>query len=351
MRWTVIGWLLIILAVCSFIVAIKAILLPFVIGILAAYLLDPLADRMQERGIGRGIASALIIVGFFSIIIAGAVALFPMLVKQSGNLVATLPGSWYAIQAEVDRLIHTYLYQIEPEQAEAIKDAAHELPQKLVSFTSGLFEQILQSGASLLNLASLLMLSPLVAFYLLRDWDKLKTEIDSYLPIQHADTIREQLHTIDRTLNGFIRGQLTVCFILAIYYTFGFSLVGLDFSLVLGLISGLLIILPYVGFIVSLILGMGIGFYQFGTGEELVWLAIIFGGAQLLESYFLTPKLVGESVGLHPLWIIFGMLAGGTLFGFVGVLIAVPLTAVIGVLFRFALQQYLQSPLYDRKIK
>ena len=196
------------------------------------------------------------------------------------------------------------------------------------------------------NLISLLVITPVVAFYLLRDWDRLIARIDTWLPRDHAETIRERVREVDRTLAGFLRGQGTVCLILGLFYAIALSIAGLDFGLVVGLVAGLLSFIPYVGAIIGLVLSVGLALLQFDDWLRVAIVAGIFFVGQAVEGNFLTPKLVGESVGLHPVWIIFGLLAGGALFGFVGVLLAVPAAAVIGVGVRFALDRYLQSPYY-----
>jgi predicted PurR-regulated permease PerM len=198
----------------------------------------------------------------------------------------------------------------------------------------------------LINLVSLLVITPVVAFYLLRDWDRIVIQIDSWLPRRYAETIREQVRAVDATLAGFLRGQGTVCLILAIYYGLGLSLAGLDFGLVIGLVAGLLSFVPYVGAIVGLLLSVGLALVQFDAWLPIAIVAAVFILGQVVEGNFLTPKLVGESVGLHPVWIIFALLAGGTLFGFVGLLLAIPAAAVIGVGVRFALDRYLVSAYY-----
>jgi predicted PurR-regulated permease PerM len=216
----------------------------------------------------------------------------------------------------------------------------------LVTWGTNLLGQVISGGVAIANLISLLVITPVVAFYLLRDWDRIVARVDTWLPRGHAGAIREQAREIDRTLAGFLRGQGTVCLILGVFYAIGLTLAGLDFGLVVGLVAGLLSFIPYVGAIVGLVLSVGLALVQFDDWLRIAVVAGIFFVGQAVEGNFLTPKLVGESVGLHPVWIIFGLLAGGALFGFVGVLLAVPAAAVIGVGVRFALGRYMQSPYY-----
>ncbi|MGE0755235.1 MAG: AI-2E family transporter, partial [Alphaproteobacteria bacterium] len=195
--------------------------------------------------------------------------------------------------------------------------------------------------------ASLFLITPIVAFYLLRDWDRLVDHIDNLLPRKHAATIREQMRIIDRTLAGFLRGQFNVCLILGTYYAIGLTLVGLKFGLLIGLATGFLTIFPYVGLMLGMGIGLSVALFQFGDFMPVAMTLAVFVTGQIIEGYFITPKLVGDKVGLHPVWIIFGMLAGAALFGFVGILLAIPVTAVMGVLIRFAISRYKLSNYYQ----
>jgi predicted PurR-regulated permease PerM len=186
---------------------------------------------------------------------------------------------------------------------------------------------------------------------MLRDWDDIVARFDRLLPRPYEHVIREQLSIIDDTLAGFIRGQLNVCLLMSIVYGLGLTLVGLKFGIIIGLAAGLLVIVPYVGFLICFLIGMGVAFFQFDSMQDVGMVLAVFVAGQIIESNFVTPKLVGEKVGLHPVWIIFGMLAGASLFGFVGVLLAVPLTAVAGVLIRFATARYLESSYYNGEPK
>ena len=186
----------------------------------------------------------------------------------------------------------------------------------------------------------------MVAFYLLRDWDLIVTKIDIWLPRNHAPIIRKQINEIDRILAAFVRGQMTVCIILGLFYGISLSLIGLDFGFLVGFMTGLLAFIPYFGMLLGLVVGLGIAIFQFTDWLPVLGVAAVFLVGQVLEGNFITPKLVGDRVGLHPVWIIFALLAGGTLFGFVGILVAVPVAAATGVLIRFALAQYMGSALY-----
>ena len=206
---------------------------------------------------------------------------------------------------------------------------------------------VVTSSVALANLLSLLFITPVVAFYLLRDWDRLKNQTNSLLPQRHAETIRQQLALVDRTLAGFVRGQATVCLVLAAYYGIGLTVIGVDFGLVVGIGIGLISFIPYLGSITGFVVSVGIALAQFDSWLPVGLVVGLFAFGQFLEGYVLTPRLVGDRVGLHPVWVIFALLAGGSLFGFVGLLLAVPAAAVIGVLTRFAVLRYRKSRYYQ----
>jgi predicted PurR-regulated permease PerM len=206
---------------------------------------------------------------------------------------------------------------------------------------------VLASVSGLVNIIVLFVIVPVVAFYLLYDWDNMVAKIDALLPRDHAPTIRQLAREVDRTMAGFVRGQGTVCLILGAFYAIALALVGLNFGLIVGAIAGALTFIPYVGALVGGVLAIGLALFQFwGEWWWIVAVWAIFQSGQFVEGNILTPKLVGDSVGLHPVWLIFALSAFGALFGFVGLLVAVPVAAMIGVFARFAIAQYKQSPLY-----
>lgn len=342
-------WLTLGLISLTFIYLIRGILLPFVVGMLAAYLLDPAADKLETKRFSRSTASLLITGFFFLALIILCVIIPPVILDQFAALVKEIPGYMANFHATYDAKFNEWLGMLPQTEMESIKQATANSSANIVNFIGNFATGLFASGLVIANVFALLLITPVVTFYLLRDWDELVAHFDNLLPRAHAETIRTQLSIIDRTLAGFLRGQLNVCLILALFYAVGLSLAGLQFGFALGVLAGLLVIVPYAGALFSAVLGIGIAFFQFDNYTDIAVVAGVFLGGQMLEGYLLTPKLVGEKVGLHPVWIIFGMLAGGALFGFVGVLIAVPVTAVIGVLIRFATERYLQSSYYNSK--
>ncbi len=330
-----------------FLFLIRSILLPFVLGIMIAYFLDPAADRLQAKGFSRGLATTILTGLFFVILFLLSLIIFPVIANQFSGLVAALPDYIIAFEQSYGEQIKERLGGLGAEQMEHIKSAINNISGTAIKLGGDLVANLFLSGMALINLLSLVLITPIVAFYILRDWDKIVIRVDTLLPRKHADVIREQLCIIDETLAGFIRGQINVCLILSTYYAIGLSLAGLHFGIVIGLATGFLVIFPYVGLMLGMGIGMGVAFFQFGDMASVLTVLAVFVTGQIIEGYFITPKLVGEKVGLHPVWIIFGMLAGAALFGFVGILLAIPVTAIIGVLTRFAIGRYQASSYYN----
>jgi predicted PurR-regulated permease PerM len=257
-----------------------------------------------------------------------------------------LPDYARPLQEKYSEDISRYIARLSVEQADSIRNALGNFSGTFANWAGKMFSDVLKSGLALLNVLSLVFLTPIVAFYLLRDWNRLVERLKDLLPRRHEQVILEQLRAIDRTLSGFIRGQTNVCLIMATYYGLMLTLAGLNFGLGLGIMTGCLLFIPFVGFATCFTLSMTVALFQFGVQPYLMAIAAVYLCGMFLEGSVLTPRLVGNQVGLHPLWIIFGMLTGATLFGFVGVLISVPVTSVVGVLVRFAIQRYRESGLY-----
>ncbi|WP_025898895.1 AI-2E family transporter [Sneathiella glossodoripedis] len=340
-------WAIAIIVFVAALILLRSILLPFVLGMAVAYFLDPVADKLEEKGLGRTTATSLIVGIFLLVTILGAVLLVPALAEQLIGLIKRMPGYLQATFNFIGPIVSD-LFDLKHQDGEGniktfLNEHASSALKNIASITTKIFDQ----GLAFFNLISLLVITPVVAFYLLRDWDLIVERIDGWLPRKQQKTIRELAKQIDDVLAGFVRGQSTVCFILAIYYGVALLFAGLEFGLVIGILTGLISFIPFVGAIVGAIASIGVAIFQFWPDFfQIGIVAGIFVVGQVLEGYVLTPKLVGGKVGLHPVWVMFGLLAGGTLFGFVGVLVAVPVAAVVGVLSRFALTQYMNSPIY-----
>lgn len=325
---------------------LRTVLLPFVAGMGVAYFLDPVCDKLEKWGCSRILATTLVTIVFALLIILAFLIIVPVLIEQLSLFIRDLPG---LVERAHQRLLPLYAQFQLRFDLPALDDLGVMLRNRLggvLGFFGEALQGVVSGGAAIANLLSLLFITPVVTFYILRDWDLLVARIDTLLPRDHAETIREQMRAIDTTMAGFIRGQASVCLVLGAYYAGGLMLVGLPFGLVIGLVAGLLTFIPYVGSLTGFIISMAVALASFDTWHGTAIVAAIFVSGQVMEGNFLTPKLVGDRVGLHPVWIIFALLAGGALFGFVGLLLAVPVAAAIGVLVRFGIGRYLASPLY-----
>ena len=322
------------------------ILLPFITGLAIAYFLDPLVDYLERRGVSRALGATIILGGFMVVVVAGLWVLMPILQAQLVGLVTGLPTVFENLRQGVSGILDSLSAHIDEQDMAEGQQALLGLTSLAMGWFFDLLGSAWQSGLAVFNLIGLLVVTPVVAWYLLRDWDHLVEKINSWLPRDHLPEIKKQFGLIDQTIAGFVRGQATVCLIMGATYALALEIVGLEHGLVVGLIAGLISFVPYVGSIVGLLLSVGLAYVQFGESTMILLVAAVFFIGQAVEGNFLTPKLVGGRVGLHAVWVVFALLAGGSLFGLVGMLLAVPVAAVIGVLSRFLLQRYLSSRIY-----
>jgi predicted PurR-regulated permease PerM len=339
-------WLVGLVVALVAIYLLRTILLPFVAGMAIAYFLDPACDRLERWKLSRTAATAVVTLIFALLVVIALLIIVPLLVDQFAQFITALPD---LLNRAHDKLLPYYTtlqHRFDlPDLTELAALARDRMGSALVFIGQGV-GNVARGGVAFANLLSLVFITPVVTFYLLRDWDRIVARVDALLPRHHAAVIRAQARNVDRTLAGFARGQATVCLVLAAYYATALALVGLPFGLVVGIAAGLLTFIPYLGAASGLVIGLGIAFVNFDGWSGPISVAIVFIIGQLIEGNFLTPKLVGDRVGLHPVWIIFALLAGGALFGFLGLLLAVPAAAAIGVLVRFAIARYLESPVY-----
>ena len=339
-------------ALFAFIYATKAILLPFVAGLAVAYLLDPVADKFEGLRLPRWLATVIVLLLFFTALVGIVLAIFPLLKAQIGALIQNLPDYFAAVRPFFEDVWRLLTERFNANQAfgdgnvleGAIRTGLSKLGDILAGFWSG--------GMALFNFLGLLLITPVVAFFLLRDWDLLVARVDSLLPKARAKTIRGIMKDVDSALGGFVRGQTLAALVMAFAYALGWSVVGLQYALVLGLIGGIMAYIPYAGALFTGFLAVLIGIGQFGLDwVQLLLVVGVYAGVQVLEAAVLTPRLVGSHVRLHPVWVLFAIFAGGQLMGFVGVLISIPAAAVIGVLTRYFVAQYEQSPAQRTKGK
>lgn len=325
---------------------LKSILLPFVIGLAVAYFLDPLADRIEKWGASRTFSTAVVLLSFAALFMTACALAFPVLQQQLAQFAEALPA--YIQKARTSAMpfierVHEHLLM----NKEDIQQEASGYAAKALGWVSATVAGIWNGGMAVVDVLSVMIVSPVVSFYLLRDWDLIVAKVDSWLPRRNAATIRSLVKQMDTVISGFVHGQAMVCAVLAILYGVALTAAGLNFGFLIGVLAGILSFIPYVGCGIGFVTAILVAWFQFdGETARLLIVAAIFGAGQLIEGNFLTPKLVGEKVGLHAVWILFALMAGGALMGFTGVMIAVPAAAVIGVLIRFAIGEYLKSAYY-----
>jgi len=325
---------------------LRGILLPFVAGAAIAYFLDPLASRLQRAGFSRSWATITITLVFFVLALAIIVALAPVLGEQIGGFAQRLPGYLQSLTHRIDPIWRTIKASLSTHDIEQIRTAAGDYAGTVAGWAGAVATELVGGSLAIANGLSLIFITPIVTFYLLRDWHRVTALVDGWLPPRHAKVIHQEMREIDHILAGFVRGQALVCLSLAIIYGASLTLVGLDLGLVVGLGAGLLSFAPYLGSVTGFVVSMGLAFAQSNGWELPVEVAVVYIVGNQIEANFLAPRLVGRKIGLHPVWVIFALLAGGALFGFLGILLALPAAAVIGVLARFGLRHYLESPLY-----
>lgn len=340
-------WLAALVIVALVLWLLGEVLLPFVAAMALAYVLHPLTTRLERRGINRPLAALAMITLVVLAFIALILLIVPIVVSQLAAFIEHIPGYVRRVQALIADPSRPWLQRVLGEGISGGDKAVTDLVTQGLSWFTAFLGSLWAGGRALVSIFSLLVVTPIVAFYLLNDWRRLVAALDQWIPLPQRDTARSLAHDINTAIAGYVRGQSLVCLLLGSYYAVGLTLAGLNFGLLIGLISGLITFIPYVGSMTGLVLALAVAIPQFWPDWTwiLVVLAIFLSG-QFLEGYVLTPKLVGESAGLHPVWLMFALFAFGYLFGFVGLLLAVPLAAAIGVLTRFALRRYLESPFY-----
>jgi len=341
----VVFWIGALIVVAALLWLLSPILLPFVLGMAIAYLLDPLNRRLTRRGMSRFVASFVILASFaigFAVLL---LFIMPPLIKQLSGFIENAPGYAQRLQSLASDPKYPWLKQIVGDNLGG--GSASELMNQATGYITGFLASLWSKGQAVLSIFSLLIITPVVAFYLGCDWDRMINSIDRLLPLQQRETVRRLAREIDASISAYVHGQSGVCLILGSYYAVGLSFAGLNFGFLIGVVSGLISFIPYVGSLTALVISLCVATAQFfpDWGHILIVFGIVIVG-QFLEGNVLSPNLVGHSVGLHPVWLMFALFAFGYLFGFVGLLLAVPLAAASAVLIRFALQRYLDSPLY-----
>jgi predicted PurR-regulated permease PerM len=341
-------WLGALVAFVAAVWLLRGILLPFVAGMALAYFLNPVTDRLERIGLNRLVATLLVTAAFILVFVLAAILLMPLLGTQLFALIQRLPGYVTRLQELVmTEANQAWLQSLLGGETLDLRKAVGDLVGEGAVWLAGFLQSLWSGGQALVSVFALAIVTPIVAFYMLVDWHRMVDKVDSWVPRRHRDTVRRLAREIDTALAAFIRGQALVILILGVFYAVLLTLVGLNFGLLIGLGAGLLSFIPYVGSLAGLLIAGGVATAQFWP--DWIWIAVVLGiffSGQFIEGYILQPKLVGESVGLHPVWLIFALFAFGYLFGFLGLLLAVPLAAAVAVLARFALGRYLASPFY-----
>ncbi len=339
-------WFVIFFVFFFFLYMLRSVLMPFVAGILLAYLLNPLTIKLQKCKMSRTWATVIVCILMILLVIP-AIFLFLGMVESQLTLLIQATPKYLALLLDKIRPTLKRLAESYPDLfAGNLEDMIKGNIGNGVKLASKLFQGLIANGFAFINLISLILITPIVAFYMLRDWDTFVKKFEGLLPKKSKKGIMQSMQEINTIIAGFIRGQLSVCVILGLYYSIGLKLVGLELGLLVGFIAGVISFIPYVGSITGFVLAIILAFAQFNDITHVMYVVAVFLSGQFLEGNFLTPKLVGENVGLHPVWVMFALLAGGVLLGFLGLMLAVPVAAIIGVLVRHLVKHYKMSSLY-----
>jgi predicted PurR-regulated permease PerM len=324
-----------------------SVLAPFVAAGVLAYALDPAATQLNRLGLSRGLASIVMILAVLAAVLIFALLLYPLVIVQVGLLVNRIPQYATLLQGWAKQVLTDLQGQFGPDVVnDKIRDLVSGQAASMLSILLSTATGLIGSSFAIFNLLSLVVVTPVAGFYLLRDWPKIVRMVDSWLPFRYRSIIRAQVREVDRVLSAWVRGQALCCLFLALYYATALTLAGLDLGLIVGLTAGLLSFIPYVGSITGGVMAIGLAMAQFPHWRGVLAIVGILVVGQTLEGYVIYPRFLGDRVELPAVWVIFALLAGGAAFGFVGVMLAVPVAATIGVLARFWLRRYLASPLY-----
>lgn len=345
----VLFWIGIMVFLVIFLVVFSDILLPFAAGLVLAYFLNPVVEFFEGIGVSRLWATVIIVLVAVVAFVLTLIILVPVLSEQLFGFIRNVPNYFSRLQSLFADHDAKWLQEYTGIDVSSLQGSLNSLINQAAELMKSILPSLWNSGKALMNMATLFVVAPVVAFYMLLDWDRMVTSIDSWIPRNHLETIRSIFRQMNRAVAGFIRGQGTVCLVLGCYYSVLLTIGGLNFGLLIGFFIGLITFIPYIGSAIGFVLAVGLACMQYWPDKWpwIVVIACIFFVGQFLEGYILQPKLVGSSVGLHPVWLMFALFAFGSLFGFTGMLIAVPAAAAIGVLVRFALHSYLASSLYD----
>src|SRR5262252_5744052 len=340
-------WIATFAATTAIVVLLHQVLLPFVAGMVLAYLLDPLANRIERLGVNRAVATLAIIAFAVALITVMIILTVPVIIRELSHFVEQFPLYVRRVHTLATNPDRPWLSKIVGEGLGETERSIGDLTKYASDWLDSILRSVWSGGRALISILSIGIVTPIVACYLLYDWNKMVATIDNWVPPAHRETVRALAREIDKTISGFVRGQSTLCLVLAVYYAVALRLIGLDHGILIGITAGLISFIPYVGSLSGLAVSTCIAIAQFSPDWRLIWLVpAVFVVGQSLADYVLAPYLVGRRVHLNPVWVMFALFAFGYLFGFIGLLIAVPLASAIGVLARFALRIYYASSLY-----
>lgn len=343
----VLFWVAVLAIVTITVATLRDVLLPFVVGATAAYFLNPIADRLERAGMGRMTASCLVVGLAGLVVLAAFFLLLPLIAGQVRQLVLSLPGDLDRLRIGIDAWALQHLGERYQGFRAALERAYGELSQGSAGMLAQAAQVLWSRGLALFNLVSLLLVTPIVVFYFLRDWHLMLNKIDGWLPREHAATLRTIATDIDRAVGAFVRGQGTICLILGALYATALSAIGLRYGLIIGIMTGIFAFVPFVGWAAGLLVALFVALSQ--TWPEMglaAWVFAIFAVGMALDSAVLSPGIVGQRIGLHPVWLMFALFVFSALFGFLGMLVAVPVAAALAVVVRFARDRYLESTIY-----
>jgi predicted PurR-regulated permease PerM len=347
LRRQLIFWTCALLVFIALLWLLGDVLMPFIAGMALAYLLDPLVRYVERLGLSRAISSVVVVLAFILLIALALILLLPILAEQVADFVARVPQYVERLRQLITDASQGWLGQYLGEKLPEAQKSAGTVAATAASWAGAFIGSLWTGGRALVSVVSLVIITPIVAFYLLLDWPRMLETIDAWTPVHHRETVRKLAREMDRAIAGFVRGQAIVCMILGTFYAVALMLMGVNFGLLIGITAAILGFAPYVGTITGFLLAVGVATAQFWPDWHMPALAAaVFMVGQFVEGNILQPQLVGKEIGLHPVWLMFSLLAFAYLFGFVGLLVAVPVAAAIGVLVRFLLRQYLASSYY-----
>jgi predicted PurR-regulated permease PerM len=345
-------WFISFIAFVLLLSVFKSVLLPFILGMAVAYLLNPIVEKLDHYKLSRGRVAFVCLLIFFICVMSILVALTPILIREINNFADELPDLLEKASQIFDPLLNRLQVITGAQEQSDWADLLREHASKAGNIAGSVLGGVVAGGTAVLDFMTLIVITPIMAYYMIKQWPNMTDTFQSLLPRDNEDTIMGLLKEIDQKLSAFVRGQITVVLILAVAYAVALTVAGLKFGILIGLVAGFMCIIPMVGSVLGLVVSVAVALIQ--TGGDVVYAGLIAGifiVGQVIEGYLLTPKLVGDSVGLHPLWVFFALMAGGSLFGIVGMLIAVPVAASASVLVAFGVKLYKDSAYYKASAK